>query len=75
MKAQEAQIRAAQYELKLAHAQAIPNVSVQMVAQRDHILKYSSVSTLIAMPVVFESSRFRIARVMTLVTFGMDSGR
>ena len=31
--------------------QAVPNVNVQVVAQRDHIMKYSSVSTLIAMPV------------------------
>ncbi|HWG44197.1 MAG TPA: TolC family protein [Gemmataceae bacterium] len=51
LKTQEAEIRASQYEVKLARAQAIPNVNVQVVAQRDHIMKYSSVSTLIAMPV------------------------
>lgn len=51
LKAQEAEIRAAQLEVQLARAQAVPNVNVQVVAQRDHILKYSNVSTLIAMPV------------------------
>jgi cobalt-zinc-cadmium efflux system outer membrane protein len=51
LKAQEAEIAAAQYELKLARAQAIPNVNVQLVAQRDHIMKYSTVSTLVSLPI------------------------
>jgi cobalt-zinc-cadmium efflux system outer membrane protein len=51
LKAQESEIRASETEVRLARAQAIPNVNVQVVAQRDHVLKYSSVSTLIAMPV------------------------
>ena len=51
LKAQEAEIRASQYEVQFARAQAIPNVNVQLVAQRDHIMKFSSVSTLISMPV------------------------
>jgi cobalt-zinc-cadmium efflux system outer membrane protein len=53
LKAQEAEIRASQLEVRLARAQAIPNVSVQLVAQRDHIMKYSTVSTLVSMPVPF----------------------
>jgi hypothetical protein len=32
-----------------------------------------TISTLMAMPILVQSSRFR-ARAMTLVTFGMDSG-
>ena len=51
LKAQQAEIRASQYEVQFARAQAIPNVNVQLVAQRDHIMKFSSVSTLISMPV------------------------
>lgn len=51
LKAQEAEIRASQYEVQLARAQAVPNVNVQVVAQRDHIMKFSSVSTLVALPV------------------------
>jgi cobalt-zinc-cadmium efflux system outer membrane protein len=51
LKAQEAEIRASQLELRLARAQAIPNVNVQVVAQRDHIEKFSTVSTLVSMPV------------------------
>lgn len=50
LKAQQAQIRAAQYELRLARAQAVPDVNVQVVAQRDHIQKYSTVTTLVSMP-------------------------
>jgi cobalt-zinc-cadmium efflux system outer membrane protein len=49
--AQEAEIRTAEAALRLARAQAYPNVNVQVVAQRDHIDKFSSVSTLVALPV------------------------
>jgi cobalt-zinc-cadmium efflux system outer membrane protein len=51
LKAQEAEIRASQYELQFARAGAIPNVNVQLVTQRDHVMKFTSVSTLISMPV------------------------
>jgi cobalt-zinc-cadmium efflux system outer membrane protein len=51
LKAQEAEVRASQIEVKLARAQAIPNANVQVVAERDHIMKYSTVSTLISLPV------------------------
>jgi cobalt-zinc-cadmium efflux system outer membrane protein len=51
LKAQEAEVRAAQLEVRLARAQAYPNVSVQVVAERDHIDKFSSVSTLVSLPV------------------------
>ena len=53
LRAQESEIRAARYEVQLARAQAVPNVNVQVVAQRDHIMKFSSVSTLVALPVPF----------------------
>jgi cobalt-zinc-cadmium efflux system outer membrane protein len=53
LKSQAAELQAAQAEVRMAHAQAVPNVSVQVVAQRDHVLKYSSVSTLVALPVPF----------------------
>ncbi len=51
LRAQDAQIRATEYELRLARAQAVPNVNVQLVAQRDSVMKFSSVSTLVALPV------------------------
>jgi cobalt-zinc-cadmium efflux system outer membrane protein len=51
LKAQEAEIGASRTEVQLARAQAVPNVNVQVVAQRDHIMKFSSVSTLLAMPI------------------------
>ncbi len=50
LKTQENDIRAAQYELQLAKAQAVPDVNVQVLAQRDHIMKYSNVTTLISIP-------------------------
>jgi cobalt-zinc-cadmium efflux system outer membrane protein len=51
LRAQEAEIRASEYELQLARAQAYPNVNVQVVAQRDHVMKFSSVSTLVSLPI------------------------
>ncbi len=51
VKAQQAEIEASRYEVKLAKAQAVPNVSFQLVLQRDSVMKYTSVNTLIAMPI------------------------
>jgi cobalt-zinc-cadmium efflux system outer membrane protein len=51
LRGQHAEILASEYEVKLARAQAIPNVSVQVVAQRDSTDKFSSVSTFLAVPV------------------------
>lgn len=51
LRAQTAQIQATQAELRLARAQAYPNVSVQVVAQRDSIQNYASVGTLLAVPI------------------------
>jgi cobalt-zinc-cadmium efflux system outer membrane protein len=50
LQAQDALIQSVQWELKLARAQAIPNVNVQVVAQRDSVQKYSTVSTLVSLP-------------------------
>ena len=51
VKAQLAEIETARSELKLAQAQAIPNLNVQLVAQGDSVMKFSSVSTLLSMPI------------------------
>ncbi len=51
LKAQDAQISAAQYDLKLTRVQVIPNLNVQVVAQRDSTEKYSSVSTFVGLPI------------------------
>lgn len=51
LRAQQAQITSAEYELKLARAQVIPNISFQVVAQRDSTDKFSSVSTFVGVPV------------------------
>ncbi|MBX9624690.1 MAG: TolC family protein [Gemmataceae bacterium] len=50
LKAQEATIRAAGFDLKLARAQAIPNLNVQVVIQRDRVEKFTSVSPLVSVP-------------------------
>src|SRR5581483_3771700 len=52
LQAQLAQIREAELEVKLARAQAVPNMNVQVVAERDHVQKFTTVSTLVSMPVV-----------------------
>ena len=51
LKAQAAQILAAGYDVKLAKAQAIPNLNVQVVAQHDQVMKFNSVSTLVSLPI------------------------
>ncbi len=51
LKAQQAQISAAEYELKLARVQVIPNINVQVVAQRDSTEKFSSVSSFVGVPI------------------------
>ena len=50
LKAQEATIRAAGLDIKLARAQAIPNINVQVVVQRDRVQKFTSVSPLVSVP-------------------------
>jgi len=53
LKAQQAEISGAQNELRLARAQVIPNVNVQLVVQRDSTDKFSSVSTFVGLPIPF----------------------
>lgn len=43
-------IQAARIDVRLARAQAVPNVNIQVVAQHDQVMKYNSVSTLAALP-------------------------
>lgn len=50
LRGQAVQIQASQAEIQLVRAQAVPNVSVQVVAQRDSIQKYSTVGTFVAIP-------------------------
>ena len=51
LRGQASQIRGSEFDVKLSKAQAIPNVNVQVVAQRDYVMKFSSVSTLLSVPV------------------------
>jgi cobalt-zinc-cadmium efflux system outer membrane protein len=51
LRSQQSQIAAFEYELRLARAQVIPNVNVQVVAQRDSTDKFSSVNTFIGLPI------------------------
>ena len=43
-------IQAVRIDVRLARAQAVPNLNVQMVLQHDQVMKYNSVSTLAALP-------------------------
>lgn len=42
-----------QKQYRLEQANAVPNMNLQVVAERDHYNQYSSVSTLISMPIPF----------------------
>ena len=48
LKSQAAELEAARTEIRLADAQGIPNVTAQMVAQRDSTDRYSSIGTFVA---------------------------
>lgn len=50
LRSQRNYIRAAQIDVQLARAQAVPNINIQVVAQHDQVMKYNSVSTLAALP-------------------------
>ncbi len=50
LKSQAAELEAARTEIRLADAQGIPNVTAQMVAQRDSTDRYSSIGTFVAIP-------------------------
>ena len=50
LKSQAAELEAARTEIRLADAQGIPNVTAQMVAQRDSTENYSSIGTFVAIP-------------------------
>lgn len=50
LKSQDAELEAARTEIQLSDAQAIPNVSAQMVAQRDSTEKFSSIGTFVSIP-------------------------
>ncbi len=50
LKSQDAELQAARAEIQLSDAQAIPNISAQMVAQRDSTEKFSSIGTFVSIP-------------------------
>lgn len=50
LRSQRNYIQAARIDVRLARAQAVPNVNIQVVAQHDQVMKYNSVSTLAALP-------------------------
>jgi cobalt-zinc-cadmium efflux system outer membrane protein len=68
LKAQEATIRAAGFDLKLARAQAIPNLNVQVVIQRDRVEKFTSVSPLVSVPLpIFNRNQGNIQNMAGLL--------
>jgi cobalt-zinc-cadmium efflux system outer membrane protein len=50
LRSQRSYIQAARIDVRLARAQAVPNLNVQMVLQHDQVMKYNQVSTLAALP-------------------------
>jgi cobalt-zinc-cadmium efflux system outer membrane protein len=50
LRAQAAQVEAADFQLRRARVEPIPNVTVQLVVQHDQVQKFDSVSTLAAVP-------------------------
>lgn len=50
LRSQRNLIAAARIDIRLARAQAVPNLNIQAVVQHDQVMKYNSVSTLAALP-------------------------
>ena len=50
LRASESEVQHAQHELRRELAQPYPNLTVQMVAERDHIQQFDTVSTLLSVP-------------------------
>lgn len=51
LKSQAAELQAANTEVRLAQAQAVPNINLQVVAQHDSAQNFNSLSTFVALPV------------------------
>lgn len=61
LRAQAAQVQAAAYELQLQKRLVIPNITTQVVIQRDYIKDFNQVSTLVAAPIpLFNRNRGNI---------------
>jgi len=61
LRAQETQIREAAYEVQIMRRQVIPNISTQVVIQRDYVRNFNEVSTLVSVPVpIFNRNRGNI---------------
>jgi len=61
LRGQAAQVQAATYEVELMRRQAIPNISTQIVVQRDTVKNFNEVSTLVSVPVpLFNRNRGNI---------------
>ncbi len=68
LKAQEATIRAAGWDVKLARADAVPNVNVQVVIQRDTTQNFTSVSPLVSIPLpIFNRNQGNIQNANALL--------
>jgi cobalt-zinc-cadmium efflux system outer membrane protein len=68
LKAQEATIRAAGVDVRLAKAQAVPNVNVQLVVQRDRVEKFTSISPLVSVPLpIFNRNQGNIQNAAALL--------
>jgi cobalt-zinc-cadmium efflux system outer membrane protein len=62
LRAQEAKIQEARYSWQRARLEAVPNLTVQVVAEHDQVLKFDTVSTLLALPIpVFNRNQGNVA--------------
>ena len=69
LQSQRAELDAARTEIQLSQAQAIPNVTVQMVAQRDTTERYNNLGILVAAPVpIFNRNQGNIRTAYGILT-------
>jgi cobalt-zinc-cadmium efflux system outer membrane protein len=67
--AQEAKVREARYSWQRARLEAVPNLTVQVVAEHDQIQKFNTVSTLLALPVpIFNRNQGNVYNAAATIT-------
>jgi cobalt-zinc-cadmium efflux system outer membrane protein len=69
LRAQEAKVREARYSWQRARLEAVPNLTVQVVAEHDQVQKSNTVSTLLALPVpIFNRNQGNVYNAAAAIT-------
>jgi len=69
LRAQEAKVQEARYSWQRARLEAVPNLTVQVVAEHDQVQKFNTVSTLLTLPVpIFNRNQGNVYNAAATIT-------